>query len=171
MRFSLSEVITTIARLVYFALTMAPLAALFLPWATLDGGARIRSGISCMTLLVSPIRDYLYEVGPVQAAILTLGPIVIVILSIVTSIYYYRRRSVLWTPPLLLLVALSIIYLTPNLVSDTYAGPRLVASVAILLIIHQAAIRIWGIARRNRRLSWISRPLAIATGIGRTIWR
>lgn len=170
MRFRFSDVITTIARIVYFALTMAPLAVLFLPWVTLDGGLKIRSGITCMTLLTSPIRDYLYEVDPMQAAILTLGPIVIVLLSIVTSTYYYRRKAVLWTPPLLLLVALSIIYLTPDLVSGIYAGPRLVASIAILLIIHQAAIRIWRVARRNRRLSWISRPLAIATGIGRTIW-
>lgn len=165
MMFTFRKIITTIARLIYFALTMAPLAALFLPWVTLDGGVRTHSGVTCLTLLVSPIRDYLYEVDPVQAAILTLGPAVVVFLSIVTSNYYYKRKSVFWAPLALLAVALAITYVTTDLVSDIYAGPRLLGSIASLLIIHQAAIRIQVATRRNRRLAWASGPLAIATGM------
>lgn len=166
MRFRLSEVITTIVRLVYFALAMAPLAVLFLPWATLDGDARLRSGISCMTLLVSPIRDYLYKVDPAQAAILTIAPVLIALLSTVTSSYYYRRKSVFWAPLAMLAAALAIIFMTNNLVIVLREGPRIIAAVATLLIVHQAAIRMQVASRRNRRLVWASKPLAIATGIG-----
>ena len=54
--------VTLTIRLVAFAVTMAPLGALFLPWITLDGSARVRTGIGCVALLVSPIRDYLFAV-------------------------------------------------------------------------------------------------------------
>lgn len=144
---------------------MAPLAALFLPWITLDGSAKVRTGVTCVALLVSPIRDYLFSVDPIQAALVTLGPIALALLSIVTSNHYYRRRAVIWAPPVMLAVALAMIYLTPDLVSYVHDGLRLVTLVAILLFLHQVAIQVQVATRRNRRLSWASGPLAIATGI------
>ena len=116
-------------------------------------------------MLVSPIREYLYAVDPVQAAIVTLSPLLIVLLSIVTSSYYYKRRAVLCAPPAILAVALAVIYMTANLANSIHVGPRFVAVAAILLILHQGAIRLQVAARRNRKLSWASGPLAVATGI------
>ena len=166
MKFRFTEAVTIAVRLIAFAVTMFPVAVMFLPWVTLDGGSRARSGIACITLLVSPIRDYLYQVDTVQAAILTLGPALIVLLSIATGNYYYQRNSVFWSPLAMLAVALAIIFMTNNLVSVLHEGPRSVAAVATLLIVHQIAIRMQVVSRRNRRLAWLSKPLAIATGIG-----
>ena len=165
MRFSLRRVVTAAVRLFAFAVTLVPLAALFMPWITLDGDEKTYTGIDCIALLVSPFREYLYEVDPFQAAILTLSPVIILILSIVMGSRYYRRRAILWGPPALLGFALATIYLTVNLVNGVHDGPRLVAAAAILLTLHQAAIRLQVATRRNRKLSWASGPLAVATGI------
>ena len=165
MRLSLRRVVTVSVRLIAFAVTIVPLAALFLPWITLDGSERIHTGVTCVALLVSPIREYLYEVDPVQAAIVTLSPVLVVLLSIVTGNRYSKRRAIFWAPPAILVVALAITYLTASLVSDVHEGPRLVALAAIALTLHQAAIRLQVATRRNRKLSWASGPLAVATGI------
>ena len=111
MSFSLRRFVTAAVRLIAFAVTLAPLAALFMPWVTLDGGEKTYTGIDCIALLASPIREYLYEVDPVQAAILTLSPVIIVILSVVMGNRYYRRRAILWGLPALLGFALATIYL------------------------------------------------------------
>ena len=112
-----------------------------------------------------PYESTSYTVDPVQAAIVTLSPLLIVLLSIVTSGYYYKRRAILWAPPAILVVALAVIYMTANLANGLHLGPRFVAAVAILLILHQGAIRLQVATRRNRKLSWASGPLAVATGI------
>ena len=165
MSFSPRSAITITARLVAFAVTMAPLATMFLPWVSLDGSDKVYTGVTCIALLVSPLREYLFAVDPVQAAIVTIGPVLIVLLSIVTSNNYQKRRAILWAPPAILVTALAIIYLTPTLANHTYVGPALVAGIAILLILHQGAMRLQVATRRNRKLSWVSGPLAVATGI------
>ena len=157
--------VTVTVRLVAFAVTMAPLASLFLPWITLDGSQRVYTGVTSVSLLVSPIRDYLYDADPVQAAIVTVGPVLIVLLSIATSNHYCKRRAILWAPPAILVVALAIIFMTADLTNGIHAGPRLAAVAAILLILHQGAIRLQVATRRSRKLSWASGPLAVATGI------
>ena len=159
------RVATTTVRLVAFAVTMVPLVSLLLPWITLDGSARAYTGVTCIALLVSPIREYLFEVDPVQAALVTIGPVLIAFISIVTSSYYYRRESIVWAPPALLAVALAMVFLTPDLVIGIHDGLRLVTAVAILLILHQGAIRLQVASRRRRKLYWVSGPLAVATGI------
>ena len=65
----------------------------------------------------------------------------------------------------MLAVALAMVYLTPDIVVYAHDGLRLVSAVAILLMLHQAAIQLQVAARRNRRLAWASGPLAVATGI------
>ena len=165
MRFGFRRTVTIAVRLVAFAVAMAPLAALFMPWITLDGNQRSYTGVTSVALLVSPIREYLYAVDPVQAAIVTLSPLLIVLLSVVTSSYYYKRRAILWAPPAILAVALAVIYMTADLTNGLHLGPRFVAAVAILLTLHQGAIRLQVATRRNRKLSWASGPLAVATGI------
>ena len=117
--------VTIAVRLVAFAVAMAPLAALFMPWITLDGNQRSYTGVTSVALLVSPIREYLYAVDPVRAAIVTLSPLLIVLLSIVTSSYYYKRRAILWAPPAILAVALAVIYMTADLTNGLHLGPPL----------------------------------------------
>lgn len=164
MSFSLRRAITVAVRIVAFTVTMAPLAVLFVPWITLDGG-QARTGVTSIALLVSPVRDYIYAVDPVQAALVTIGPILIVLFSIVTSNSYYKRETIFWAPLAILVVALAIIFLTHNLVSYVHDGPRIVVTIAILLMLHQAAIRLQVATRRKRNLAWASGPLAVATGI------
>ncbi len=165
MRLDLRRVATVSIRLIAFAVTLVPLAALFLPWITLDGSERIHTGVTCVALLVSPIREYLYGVDPFQAAIVTLSPVLVVLLSIAMGNHYCKRRATFWAPPCMLVVALATTYMTGNLVSGTHEGPRLLASAAIVLTLHQAAIRLQVATRRSRKLSWASGPLAVATGI------
>ena len=165
MRLGVRRAVAVSVRLVAFAVTIVPLAALFLPWITLDGSEKSHTGVACIALLASPIREYLYEVDPVHAVIVTLSPVLVVLLSIVTGSRYYKRRAVFWAPPALLLVALAVTYLTSNLVSNVHEGPWIAASAAIALTLHQAAIRLQVTTRRSRKLSWASGPLAVATGI------
>ena len=161
------DVIITAVRIVTFVVTMTPLAALFAPWVTLDGSVGSRSGVDCIALLASPVRDYLMAVDLIQAAVVTLGPALILLLSVVTGSYYYRLRSIFWAPIGMLALALATIYLTANLVSLTHVGPHIVVVVAVLILLHQAGIRLQLATRRNSKLSWLSCPLATATGMRR----
>ena len=161
------DVIITAVRIVTFVVTMIPLAALFTPWATLDGSVGTRSGVGCIALLASPVRDYLLAVDLVQAAVVILGPALILLLSVVTGSYYYRLRSIFWAPAGMLAIALATIYLTANLVSFTHLGPTIVVIAAALILLHQAGIRLQLATRRSSKLSWLSGPLAAATGMRR----
>ena len=155
-------------RLIYFAVTLLPLGAMMLPWATLDGTGRTYTGFGCLALLASPLREYLYLVDPLQAAILTLSPACIVLFSVMVSYRYAIRRAIYWAPPILLAIALSVAYLTLSLVDYTHQGPAIVIVVAILLTLHQIAIYIWVFLRKYRRKQWVAksrRILALATGI------
>ena len=161
------DVITTAVRIVTFIVTMIPLAALFTPWVTLDGSVGTRSGAGCIALLASPVREYLLAVDLVQTSVVTLGPALILLLSVVTSSYYYRLRSIFWAPVGMLAIALASIYLTANLVSFTHMGPYIVVVIAVLILMHQAGIRLQLATRRNSKMSWLSGPLATATGMRR----
>ena len=79
------ELATLIVRLTAFVATLIPLAAMTLPWVTLDGIEETVSGVGAIALLVPPMSEYLYAVSPLQAAILTLGPILVALLAIIIS--------------------------------------------------------------------------------------
>ena len=96
------------------------------------------------------MRDYLFGVNPVQAVLLTFGPVLVVVLTIIVGSRYCKRRSVYWAPPLMLVLALCIVYLTVDLVSATHEGLNVVAVISILLALHQLAIRIY-VAMRGRQ--------------------
>ena len=165
MKTSVEATITVAVRLVAFGVTMVPFGALFLPWVTLDGSGEVRSGVTSISLLVSPIRDYLFEVDPVQAAIVTMGPVAVALLTIITGSRYYSRRSAPWTPLLMLATSLAITYLTADLVRMTHEGLSVITAVAVLIILHQAAIRLQVAIRRRSPYSKTTEVLAIATGI------
>ncbi len=164
------EVATLTIRLIAFAATLIPLAALAMPWVTLDGTGDTHSGVATIALLASPTGTYLYEVSALQAAILTIGPVLIGLLAIVTGYYYHRRKSVYWAPPLMLVIAVVVAYGTDDLVAVTQAGLVIVMAVAVLLTLHQAAIRLQVAMRRRQKLPVVYRTLAIATGIGYYRW-
>lgn len=165
MKTSVGEAITATVRVVAFGVALVPFGALFLPWVTLDGSSEIRSGVTSISLLVSPVRDYLFEVDPIQAAIVTIGPVAVVLLTIIMGSRYYSRRSTPWTPVLMLAIALAITYLTTDLIRATHVGVSVITATAVLLTLHQAAIRlqvvIWNRSPFSRA-AWI---LSIATGI------
>ena len=167
MSVSSRDVVRTAVRIVTFVVAMIPLAALFTPWVTLDGSVGTRSGVGCIALLASPVRDYLLAVDFMQAAVVTLGPALIFLLSVVTGSYYYRLRAVFWAPVGMLLVALATVYLAANLVSVTQVGPYIVIVAAVVILLHQAGIRLQLATRRNSKLSWLSGPLATVTGMRR----
>ena len=164
------QIATLIIRLFAFALTLVPLLALLLPWVMMDGTRDILSGAGLVALLASPMREYLYQVDPLQAATLTIGPALIALLGITTSHRYYRRKSIFWAPLMMLAIAMAIAFIAGDLIYTIYEGLVVVIAVAILLILHQAAIRLQVFLSNKRKLRRVSNILAIATGIGYYRW-
>ena len=164
MKINTGEAVSTGVRLLTFVVCMATFATLFLQWVSLDGAEETRTGVTSVALLASPMRDYLFSVNPVQAIILTVGPAVIVLLTIITGSRYCRRRSVYWAPPLMIATAIAIVYLTEDLVNATHEGLDVVMAIAIFLTIHQLAIRIYVAARRRQPFATSTRVLGTAIG-------
>ena len=164
------QAVTLAVRLFAFIATLAPLLSLLLPWVMLDGTREILSGVGMIALLGSSMREYLYQVDPIQAAMVTIGPILIALLAIITSHSYYRRRSIFWAPLAMLATAMAIAFMTQDLVNAIYEGIAIVIIVSILIILHQGAIRIQVTLRRKRKLPKMSNILAVATGIGYYKW-
>ena len=164
------ELITLVMRLAAFVATLIPLAALALPWVELDGTGETVSGVGAMALLVPPMSEYLYAVSPLQAALLTVGPVLVALLAIITSYNYRRRRSIYWAPPTALIVAVAIAYGAADLVTATGPGLVIVMAVSALLTLHQVAIRVQVILRRKMKMPAIYRALAVITGMGHYRW-
>ena len=164
------ELLTLIMRLTAFVATLIPLAALALPWVVLDGTEESVSGIGAIALLVPPTSEYLYAVSPLQAGILTLGPILLALLAIITSYNYRRRRSIYWAPPATLIVAGAIGYGTGDLVTAIEPGLVAVIVVSALLTLHQIAIRVQVTLRRRMKMPAVYRALAVVTGMGHYRW-
>lgn len=164
------ELVTFAIRLMAFVVTLAPLGALGLPWVTLDGTKETLSGVATIALLAPPMGIYLYEVSPLQAGILTVGPILVALLAILVSYNYHRRQSIYWAPPAMLAVAAAVTYGTADLVTATQAGLVITMAVAALLTLHQASIRIQIALQRRQKLPRVHRALAIATGMGHYRW-
>ena len=165
-----SELITLIMRLSAFVATLVPLGAMALPWVVLDGTGEAVSGVGAMALLVPPMREYVFAVSPVQAATLTVGPIVVALFTIVTSYNYRRRRSIYWGPPVMLVVAAAIAFGTDDLVASVGLGLWIVIVVSALLVLHQIAIRLQVILRRKTKMPKVYRKLAVITGMGHYRW-
>ena len=164
------ELITLIMRLLAFVSTLTPLAAMTLPWVTLDGTEKSVSGVGAIALLVLPTSEYLYAVSPLQAALLTVGPILVAFLAIITGYNYRRRKSIYWAPPAMLAVAAAIAYGASDLVTSTESGLVVVMVVSAMLTLHQIAIRVQVALRRKMKLPVVYRALAVATGMGHYRW-
>ena len=164
------ELITLIMRLLAFAATLIPLAVMALPWVMLDSTGEAVSGVGAVALLVPPMSGYLYAVSPVQAGILTVGPILLTLLTIITSYNYGRRRSIYWAPPAMLILSAGIVYGATDLVTGTEPGLVIVMAVSALLTLHQVAIRVQVILRRKSKMPEIYRALAVITGMGHYRW-
>lgn len=165
------ELVTLIVRLATFLVTLVPLLAMIRPWVTLDGIDEPVSGVGAIALLLLPIREYLFAVSPLQAAVVTLGPILAALLAILISNSYRRRKSVIWAPPGMLAVALGIAYGATDLVTGTEQGLTIVMVVSTLLTLHQVAIRVQVALQRKLMMPAVYRVLTVATGTGRYRWR
>lgn len=165
------EIATLVIRLTFFALTLVPLAALLMPWVTLDGTGETHSGIATLALAASSFSIYLYDVDPLQAATLTMGPAIIVVLAMVVSYYYHRRKSIYWAPPMMLGISIFVAWGTTDLVISTHAGLITVMGASALLVLHQILIRVQVAMQRRRMMPNVYRTLAVATGIGYYRWR
>ena len=164
------ELITLIVRLSAFAATLIPLAAMALPWVMLDGTGKSVSGVGAIALLVPPTSEYLYTVSPLQAALLTIGPILVALLATITSYNYRRRKSIYWAPPAMMALTAGIAYGASDIVTATEPGLMIVMAVAALLTLHQVAIRVQVVLRRKMKMPAVYRTLAVATGMGHYRW-
>ena len=164
------EMITLFMRLAAFVATLIPLAAMALPWVILDGTGETVSGVGAIALLVPPMSEYLYVVSLLQAAFLTVGPILVALLAIITGYNYRRRRSIYWAPPMMLVVSVAIAYGASDLIIATELGLVIVMAVSAMLTLHQTAIRVQVILRRKMKMPAIYRALAVATGMGHYRW-
>lgn len=164
------EALTFAIRLTAFAVTLVPFLALAAPWVALDGLSGTYSGVDCVAILASPVAMYLYSVSPLQAGIVSVGPIAILLLAAVTSYRYHRRQSVLWAPPAMFAVAMVISLGAGDFVTVTHYGLVLVMLVSALLTLHQAAIRLYVALQKRQKLPAVYRVLGVATGAGRYRW-
>ena len=165
------ELVTLIMPLTAFVVTLIPLVAMTLPWVTLDGVGKAVSGVGAIALLVPPMSEYLYAVSPFQAAILTLGPILVALLAIIISHNYKQRKAIFWAPLAMLAVAMAIAYGATDLVTASEQGLTIVMAISALLTLHQVAIRIQVVLQRKLKMSAVYRALAVATGAGHYRWR
>ena len=153
-------------RLLWFALTLALLGSLLLPWVTMDGEFDARSGVDLIVLAISPTRDYLVTVSPIQAGVLIGAPI-LAGLAMGKLIRNYARRR---TSPASTLVALAsflvIAYATPDLTSNQGPESGIVLGVALaaVLLLHQALIKVRTRLRRKQKWAVAYRALGVATG-------
>ena len=164
------EVVTLAIRLTVFAVSLVPFLAIVAPWIALDGTNEVYSGVDCMALLVTPIAAYMYGVSPFQAGVVSVGPILILLLAIITSYRYHHRKSILWAPPVMLAVAMTISLGAGDFVAVTHYGLTLVMLVSALLTLHQITIRIYVALQKRRKLPTVHRALGVATGAGRYRW-
>ena len=162
--------LTFAVRLIAFAVSLVPFPALVAPWVALDGLEGTYNGVDSMALLVTPTAVYMFGVSPLQAAIVSVGPILILLLAIITSYNYHRRRSIPWAPPAMFAVAMAISLGAGSFVVSTHYGLVLVMLASAFLILHQLAIRIHVALQKRQKLPTIHRALAVATGAGRYRW-
>ena len=165
------ELATLTVRLMAFVATLIPLVAMMQPWVTLDGTEEPLSGIDAIALLVPPMSEYLYTVSPLQAAVVTLGPVVLALLAVIISDNYRRRKSVFWAPPAMLAMAMAITYGATDLVAGTERGLTIVMAASALLTLHQVAIRVQVGLQRKLKMPAVYRALGIVTGAGYYRWR
>lgn len=165
-----TEAATFAIRLGTFVLTLVPFLALAAPWVTLDGIGEAHSGVELTALLSTPAGVYLYSVSFVQAAILSVGPIVILLLAAVTSYRYHRRRRILWAPLAMFAAALAIPLGAGSFVVFTHYGLNLVVLVSAILVLHQAFIGVYLALRGRRKLPAMRHALGVATGAGPYRW-
>ena len=164
------ELATFVIRIAAFVCTLVPLAALALPWVVMDGTEETVSGVGAVALLLPPMGEYLYAISPLQASIVTMSPALVALLAIITSHNYRKRQSVFWAPPAMLAVAAVIVFGATDLVAGVAPGLVLVMAVAVLLTLHQIAIRMQVFLRRKMKMPQVYRALAVATGMGNYRW-
>lgn len=164
------EAVTLAVRLAAFAVTLVPFPALLAPWVALDGIAGSYSGVDAVALLATPTAAYLYGVSPLQAVIVTVGPILVLLLATITSYRYHRRKSVLLAPPAMFAVSVVISLGAGDFVVATHYGLTLVMLVSAALTLHQVAIRIYVALQKRQKLPAVHRALGVATGAGRYRW-
>ena len=164
------EAATFAVRLSAFAVALVPFLALAGPWVTLDGINEVYSGVDCIALLATPVAVYMYGVSPIQAGIVSAGPILILLLATITSYRYHHRKSVLWAPPAMFAVAMAVSLGAGSFVVSTHYGLVLVMLTSAFLTLHQAAIRVYAFLQKRQRLPTVHRALGVVTGAGRYRW-
>lgn len=164
------EEITFAIRLSAFAVSLVPFLLLFAPWVSLDGISGAHSGVGSVALLATPVAAYMFGASPFQALIVSVGPILIFLLTALISYRYYRRRSVPWAPPLVFALALIISIGAESLVVSTHYGLVLVMLVSAVLTLHQVAIRIHVTLQKRQKLPSVHRVLIVMTGAGPYRW-
>ena len=164
------ETITFVIRLGAFAVSLMPFLALAAPWITLDGTNEVHSGVDCMALLATSTAVYMYGVSPLETGIVSVGPMLVLLLAIITSYRYHRRRSILWAPTAMFAVAMAISLGAGNFAISTHYGLVLVMLASAALILHQVAIRVYVTLQKRQKLPTVHRALGIATGAGRYRW-
>lgn len=159
------KIITLAFRLAFFALTMAPLGALLMPWVTLDGTGEVHTGIETIALPASPVSAYLYEVNRLQALTLMVGTALTALLAMLTAYYYHRRKSIYWTPLAILTLAAAVAFGTGDLVNATHGGLLIVFVAAVVLALHQALIKAYVVLLHKGKFRKVRRALAVVAGI------
>ena len=174
-RQSWRESTTFAMRLVAFAVSLAIMGAFLLPWVKLDGESDVRTGTGLMTLAISPARDYLTMVAPIQTVVLIACPVAMLIFAIILAAKYAQRKTALFATAAILASAIAIIYGARGLIDgsgfNAEVGLSLIVILSALLLVHQALIKIRARLRIKRKLPAVQRALFIITGSGHYRYR
>ena len=153
-----------------FAVALAVIGALFLPWVELDGGDG-RTGVALPVLTFSPMGDYLLAVAPIQTGVLIGCPVVAVLFAVIVASAYARRRTAIRATVIVLVAANVIVYGTGDIVVSTGSGLSLVIVLSAALLVHQLLIKLRTKLFKDRRLPSLYRGLSVLTGSGQYRWR
>lgn len=162
------EAVTFAVRLLAFALSLAIIGAFFLPWVRLDGSREIYSGTQLAALLVSPLRDYIFAVAPMQTYVLLGGPVAMLLFAAIVVSKYAQRRTAILSTVAVLAAAIAVGYGTLDLVAGWSWGLALIVALSVVLLLHQLLIKSRSKLRRSSSLYTI---LSVATGSGRYRWK
>ena len=169
-RLAWPEITTFAVRLAAFAVALAVIGTLFLPWAELDG-ADGRTGAALPVLAFTPMGEYLFAVAPVQTGVLIGCPVAVALFATVVASAYARRRTAIRATVIVLVAANAIVYGTGDIVVSTGSGLSLVIVLSAALLVHQLLIKLRTKLFKDRRLPSLYRGLSVLTGSGRYRWR
>ncbi len=166
-----SRIATVAVRQLTILMALGLLASFWLPWVHLDGQQTPSTGIGLVATLGAPSWDYMMSVSLASAGALIGGPVVIGLFGIIVLARYARRRTAIFSTVVLAGVSIGLPFGASGLLAysmpASLIGLRLIAGLAVLLLLHQVLIKVYFQLHSKHKFQRLQQALATATGIAR----